>query len=621
MFIREVKTTNKNTGEVYVKHKLVESVRTDKGPRQRTIMELGRLTVPRVDWKRLAHALECRTTGQQSFLDESDQEIERLALSLASNNKLSKHLAAGGGKGPSGGGERQYARIDMGSVKTKETRSVGPELLCMRAWEALGLGGVLKGLGSAPKLAAAAAALVFGRMVSPGSERHTVEWFRKRSALQELPGLADISGCGKDLFYEAGDWLYAHKEATEDMLYHKEREHFPHTGSAVYLYDITNTYMEGSALGNVLAARGHCKSKRFDCPLVTLSLVVGDDGMPITSQIYKGNQSEPETMEGMMGRLSRRLHGSQIPLFKPTVVMDRGVATDANAAWLQGNGYHYIVIKRGEAREGYRRQFEEGPGSFEAVGGGRGAYGDENKVYIRKELVDGTMCSVLCISEGRERKERAVDEGKEKPFLEDIENFRRSIAKGTIKNQGKIAAKLERITAKHAKTSSRYEASLVKTEGKATGVALAKKEAEEEKLFGCYVIESSHVGLAGADIWRLYMTLTRVESAFRSMKDALGARPVYHQTGDRTAAHLFVTVLAYHLLATLENFLAREGDTRSWPTLRDVMSTLTRGTVMMRDDQGSTYNIRVTGEPEDVQQAILDKLGISQSLKTFVTKI
>jgi hypothetical protein len=92
LFIRATKTTNKKTGVVYTKHQLVASIRTEKGPRQRTVMELGVLDVPKLDWKRLAYALECRITGQQSLLQESDAELERLALKLISNHELKKYL-------------------------------------------------------------------------------------------------------------------------------------------------------------------------------------------------------------------------------------------------------------------------------------------------------------------------------------------------------------------------------------------------------------------------------------------------------------------------------------------------------------------------------------------------
>jgi transposase len=628
MFIREYKQTNKQNGEVYIKHKLVTSVRTEKGPRQRVVMPLGTLTIPRIDWKRLAHALECQITGQQSMLSEHDTDLELLALKLVSNNDLSKSLEvlhnaklqeqAALLKRPE---RSRYVPIDLDSVKLKETRGLGAELLCMKAWEMLGFVDILKNLRLSTRTISLTMVLLFGRMISPRSERHTIEWFLKRSALQELPGVSDLRKCSKDRYYEVADDLYANKERIEDMLYQKERLYFPHTEDTIYLYDITNTYLEGHGLNNTLAARGHCKSKRYDCPLITLSLIVGDDGMPICSQIFKGNQSEPETMENMMNKLFQRLHGGQLPLIKPTVAMDRGIATDDNVKWLRSNGYHYIVIKREDDSVDYRQQFESGRDSFDLVSSKKSIYGDENSVYIRKEPVSGDMCRVLCISEGKERKERAIYERKGNPFLEDIESFRKSIKKGSIKKVAKIKSKLLRIICKHGKLSNNYEVSLEEVDGKIIGISVIEKVAKPEPLFGCYVIESSHADMSAEEIWKLYMTLTRVESAFRSMKETLGMRPVYHQTGDRSASHLFITVLAYHLLATIEKLMSLKGDTRTWETLRNVMSTLMRGTVTMRDDQGSTYHIRLSGEPEDVHKEILDKLSIRHLPKSITSKI
>jgi len=628
MYIREYKIKNKKTGAIRVEHKLVTSVRTEKGPRQRVVMPLGTLAVERLDWKRLAHALECRITGQQSLLQEHDADLERLALKIVSNNDLSKSLEVlRGAKLEEQGaylkkpGRSRYVPIDLSSVQMKETRGLGAEVLCMRAWEMLDFSGILKKLGLGATSLSVAMVLVFGRMISPGSERHTIEWFRKRSALQELPGMSDIRRISKDRFYEVADDLYDRKERIEDMLFHKEREYFPNTEATIYLYDITNTYFEGHGLGNDLAARGHCKSKRYDCPLITLALVVGDDGLPICSQIYKGNQSEPETMETMMRRLFQKLHGSQIPMVKPTVAMDKGIATEDNVKWLRGNGYHYIVIKREDGSEEYRHQFESERDTFELVSSGRSIYGDINNVYIRGEPVSGDMYRVLCISEGKARKEEAIYEKKGNPFLGDIEGFRMSIQKGTIKDPAKISNKLQRIIGKHGKLSKNYETTFDLIDGKITGISVVEKVSKPEPLFGCYVIENSHADMSAGETWKLYMTLTRVESAFRSMKETLGVRPVYHQTADRSAAHLFLAVLAYHLLAIIENTMTSQGDTRAWGTLREVMSTLMRGTVTMRDDQGATYHLRLSGKPEDEHQLILERLGIRSLPETIVSKI
>ncbi|MDQ2088207.1 IS1634 family transposase [Herbivorax sp. ANBcel31] len=621
MFIRENKTYNKKAQKTYIKHCLVESVWTEKGSRQRTIMNLGHLTIPRMEWKKLAHALECQLTGQQTLLSTTDNHIERLALSLVSNMKLSKKLQK---KNDSENKEeRKLVTIDLKSIKTTKSREMGPELVCQMAWDLLDVEKTLKKTNFSDREIAIAKAVIFGRLISPGSEMHTYRWFRDRSALSEFPG-ANISRCGKDMFYEVGDNLYSKKDRIEELLYMKERELFPHNAGTIFLYDLTNTYMEGSCLGNNLAERGHCKSKRTDCPLITLSLVVDGDGMPITSHIYKGNQSEPETMEDMIGRLESMAWGNQTTLLKPTVAMDRGIATQSNVDYLRANQYPYIIIKREDEREEYRKQFEMERDSFTHIGQNRkSAYGDENNVYTKKIVPDGEdICKVLCISDGKARKEKAIDAKKIQRFLDDINKFDKSIKDGKIKDFTKTSAKLERIVKKHKTASEAYVFSVNKTvDGKAEGIVLEKKAAFEETLYGCYVMESTHKELSDIELWKLYMTLTHVESAFRAMKSELGMRPVYHQNESRSGAHLFITVLAYHLLAVIERLLMQKGDHRQWSTIREVLSTHARNTVIITDKDGNTDHVRVSGAPESMHQEIYDMLEIKDPLKQVVLRV
>ena len=245
MFIREYKTHNKKTNEMYVNHKLVESVRTEKGPRQRVIMCLGQLTLPRSEWKKLAHALECQLSGQITLLDENDKNIELVALNLVSNNKLSQKLQIQ--KDSPDQLNQNLLTVDMNTISTINTRSIGPELVCQKIWTMLGYEQILKKCHFSQREISFARAVIFGRLITPGSELHTFKWFKKRTSLIEMPG-ADISGFGKNLFYEIGDHLHEQKEKIEELLYKKEREYFPHRNDTVFLYDLTNTYMEGSSL-------------------------------------------------------------------------------------------------------------------------------------------------------------------------------------------------------------------------------------------------------------------------------------------------------------------------------------------------------------------------------------
>jgi transposase len=493
-------------------------------------------------------------------------------------------------------------------------------MVCQHAWELLGFEKLLKKLHMSQVDIAATRAVLFGRMISPGSEAHTIKWFRTHTALNEFPNMELIKDRGNDLFYEVGDRLYRRKDKIEMLLYQKEQELFPETETTIYLYDMTNTYLEGSALANDLAQRGHCKSKRNDCPLLALSLVVRNDGIPVCSRIYKGNMSEPLTMQEMMTSLMSAKNGIQTSLFKMTVVMDRGMATAKNIEWLRNNGFHYIVIKRGDGCKEYKETFENWKDTFTCVRSQESVYGEENAVYFRREHVDDATCRVLCVSEGKAKKEKAIQAGRDKTFREAIRNLHCSIEKGTIKQPKKIEDKFYRILGKYPSAASNYHSTLVKVGEQIYGIQLARK-AVEVTTFGSYVIESSRVELSGEILWNLYMTLTRVESAFRSMKESLGFRPIYHQTADRSAAHLFIAVLAYHMLAAIEFLLHQHNDTRTWESIRFTLSTMMRGTVHMRDHNGSIYYIRISDDLEDAHKDIFDKLNLNPFLKPVISQI
>ncbi len=143
MYIRESRKTNKKNGEIYTRHHLVEAIRTDKGPRQRVVMPLGKLDLPKSEWKKLAHALECQLAGQETLLSAIDQDIETLALKLISNNQLSASLKAQ----TADVSEKNLVTIDAGSLATVKSRTLGAELACQRIWELLGFETVLKECG------------------------------------------------------------------------------------------------------------------------------------------------------------------------------------------------------------------------------------------------------------------------------------------------------------------------------------------------------------------------------------------------------------------------------------------------------------------------------------------
>ena len=183
----------------------------------------------------------------------------------------------------------------------------------------------------------------------------------------------------------------------------------------------------------------------------------------------------------------------------------------------------------------------------------------------------------------------------------------------------KVGRRIGRILQKYPSMAAHYEiVSEADASAKRIVRVAVKRRSEsqtEQTLRGCYVIETSHQDRDAKTIWDLYTTLHRVENAFRCLKSDLGMRPVHHQLARRTEGHLFISVLAYHLLIATENTLRASGEKRSWKTIRETMSTLTRATIAFVDAENCTHHIRITGAPEPEHGKILARLNIESPFK------
>jgi transposase len=607
MFIRQIITINKKTGAKYVKHCLVESYRNQADKvRQRVVMHLGELTLPKSEWPKLASILEARLAGQTPLFEEQP-DISNLAneifdhaqfVETRQNDKVRREA------------NQQLLTIDFNSLATAESRSLGPELVAHSFWTRLGMPRILGSCGLTPTEIALAETVVVGRLVAPDTEIATWRWLKTRTALIDLLPV-DLRPLGKDAIYEISDLLLLHKKQIEQALLQQEKVLFPER-PLLFLYDLTNTYFEGCCQKNDLAEYGKSKEKRSDCLLVTLALLVDSQGFPVFSQIYEGNQSEPDTLETILTRLSGDTVGL-FPELRPTLVMDRGIATKDNLDLLKSQAYPYIIIERRLVEKEYLDDFKNAKEQFEEF-----KVSDDQAIYLKKVPINNGA-RVLCLSEGRERKEAAIDTAKEERFFEAVNKLKRSINKGNLVVEVKIGERIGRIKQKYPSIAQHYEFTLSSDESKRKVVDLSwdKKPTRDKRanLNGCYVIETTHGHLESQEIWKLYMTLTHIEEAFRGLKTDLGLRPVYHHLAERTKGHLFISVLAYHLLISIETILRQNGDHRRWSTIKKQLSTHQRTTVIMTDDKRRIHHCQISGTPESIHQKIYNLLNIKNHLK------
>lgn len=338
MFIKRVQKSNSYSDKVFEYLHLVESVRTKKGPRLRLVHNLGRLDIPPELYKDLANCIEGLLTGQKNLFACSPI-IEKHAREAAEKirEKRSKERPAPIDDDSKENVRDDFKLVNLNSMDASQVRSVGPEYVCHCQWNELHLNEILVQNGISTHLLPLLEALVIGRLVSPGSERHTWQWAQHHSAIFELTGQPLRPSLNS--LYRAGDRLFQLKDPLEEALSKRERDLFS-LRETMCFFDLTNTYFEGQAKSNPKAGRGKSKEKRSDCKLLTLALVIDEQGFAKYSNLYPGNQAESKTLQEIIESLiEMRPNLAQ----DRTVIIDAGIATKKNINYLKNSHFHYIM--------------------------------------------------------------------------------------------------------------------------------------------------------------------------------------------------------------------------------------------------------------------------------------
>jgi transposase len=591
MFIKTVKKRNKGYSKVYTYHRLMESYRTPQGPRQITLLELGKLELPQSQWKHLADRIEQIVMGQQRIIPVQP-DIEKLAQHYASlliNKRIEvpqKTIAAEDEP------VEEYRTVDVNSVDTQQVRTIGAEYVGLSYFQRLKFDKLFRELGFSEKQIKLTALLIIGRLVRPASERKTLWWAKRVSGMDELLG-TKFTNLHHNALYRTSDLLLAQKSEIEKRLREEERDLFC-LEEKIILYDLTNTYFEGKSYGEEITY-GKSKDKRYDCPLLTLGLVLDGDGFPKVSEIFPGNVSEPETLEEVLGILGAK-GGS-------TVLIDAGVATEENLLWLKGEGYHYVGVARGKPFIMGDEQNEEGLITIRE--------GKDNRVEAK--LYSGETEKVLyCQSRLKKLKEQSMKDAFQRRFELGLEAVRESLSKkrGT-KRYEKVVERIGRLKERSHGIHQYYEIELEKGEdGKVKGIRyeFKKQKEAEERYSGSYYLRTSRTDLSEKEIWDLYITLSGVEDSFRALKSELGMRPVYHYKKERIEGHIFITLLAYHILNSIRYTLRKKGYFMRWSTVREGLSTHVVNTVSMKTKEGKTLFIRDASKAEVFHREIYQAL-------------
>ena len=595
MFVKEISKQNQGYAKTFVSYRLMESYRTPRGPRQRKIIDLGHLDIPRDDWKVLADRIEELLSGQQTFTTPPDN-IEKLAQHYGQLIRQKEMQSIPETEKPLS----DWHTVDLNSFMPGQSRTIGGESLGYDAFQKLDFPRMLAKLGLSPEQIQQAALLIIGRLLHPGSERETAVWGKELSGLDELCGTS-FEHLANNTLYRLSDRLLEKRDELEEQLADRERNIYQ-LKERIILYDLTNTFLEGNALGSTLSKRGHSKEKRSDCPLLTLALVVDEDGFPKRSRILEGNVSEPGTLKDFLEAYEKQLNKS-MPLFKerPVVVIDAGIGTKDNLKLIRSMGFHYLTVSR------RRPKAIPSPEELEMI-----KQDKDGTIRAKKiDMDEGSL--VYCESSARALKEISMKSRFQEYYEAGLQDIAASLSKKRgVKKYGKVMERLGRLHEKYP-TIARYYQLDVQHDGDIVNGLTWKIDREEElrsRFSGSYYLRSSRSDLDAKELWSLYMMLNRVEDSFRYLKSDLGLRPVYHQKDKRMEGHLFISVLAYHLLASIQKRLMEQGIHYRWDTIRTRMSNQTRVTTSITNDKGERIHIRATTDPEPFHFEIYRALGL-----------
>jgi len=544
---------------------LMESYRTERGPRQRVVAYLGQLE----ERGRLGvkEAAEGRRGSRQKRLFDDVQP--------------------------------QWVEVDASRVRVENCRDFGGPWLGLELVRRLGLQEFLRqaippGREKIP-WSSMALVLVLCRLCNPSSELHIAEHFYAQSVLAELLGVP-AEKVNEQRLYRALDALLPHKEALEVFLKERLGELFS-LEYDLLLYDVTSTYFEGEAKGNALAQRGYSRDHRPDCKQVCIGLVVSRCGMPLGYEVFAGNRNDVTTVEEIVETIERR-YGRADRIW----VMDRGMVSEAKISFLRQGKRRYIV----GTPKSMLKQFER-----ELLAEDWHAIRDGLEVKLCP-TPDGEETFVLCRSRDRREKEKAMHAR----FEQRIEEGLRRIA-ATCQRQrlspAVVGQRVGRLLGRNSRAAGLFAVD-VKTDGEGrASLAWRKVEAWRDWAVlseGCYLLRSNIHDWSDEQLWETYIQLTEAEAAFRIHKSDLCIRPIWHQKEDRVLAHILVCFLAYVLWKSLSQWCQRAGLGHEPRRVFEELGKIRLVDVVLPTRQGTEICKRCVTRPTDHQAILLQHLGL-----------
>jgi transposase len=461
-----------------------------------------------------------------------------------------------------------------GPIQVLDASTWGPVLVVRHFFHQLGLWPLLDSCRRWPRLLrgedpdddwpSRVLALIANRLVRPLSEHALAGWLESdfvcdRDGRRYLPkwkrqGRVQVDLTVLQRWYRTLDHLIINQANIEVALYGRLRDLF-HFQPDLVFYDLTSTYFEGHGPAD-LAKHGYSRDGQPRNVQVVVGVVMVA-GWPIAHHVWAGNTRDSKTVAEVVQDLTKRFQFRQV-----VFVGDRGMVTEKNLHVLQeadGDwGFLLGMTRRQnpEAEALIERIDEEGwlecPGGINA---------EEAKVKQRTRVQEvacdrvGVRVFVVDSDERRGYEQRQREKAMQRVRV-GLEKLQTRVAKGRLKDPAKIGAAAQRVlTRNHGHRYYDWEL----TAGQFRFVEHPVNLPREKKYEGKYLIQTDQTEMTPQDSVAHYKELNEVERGFRSLKDPIGMRPIWHTNERRVRAHIFVATLAFLIERMLERALKDAG--------------------------------------------------------------
>jgi transposase len=366
--------------------------------------------------------------------------------------------------------------------------------------------------------------LILTRLIDQGSRLSAVRLAQTHAAC-ELLGLDPFT---EDDLYAAMDWLYEHQQKIERRLFKSHRQ--PQELCKLFLYDVTSTYLEGDQ--NELAAWGYNRDQKKGKKQIVYGLLTDEQGDPVAVAAFPGNIKDNQTVKTQLDKLKKCFDCQRI-----VFVGDKGMIKSAQIEDLQAAGFHYITSI---TKPQIRKLLKAGLLRMELF--------DDKPVDVEDASVG--IRYILCRNPLRAEEMKKTRHSKMERIQQQLTQSNQYLAEHT---RAKVSVQVRNLKSYIAGLKMTHYVKKVESDEQKRHLTVTfdhHQLADGGKLDGCYVIKTDlPITVASKELVHdRYRALKEVEWAFRTEKTAyLEVRPVYVRKKKRTAAHLFIVMLAYKI--------------------------------------------------------------------------